>query len=359
MTPSYRIFSLTLRSVVSLRDCRVIFDTETKCLGSSFCRQVFIVLEVTLRNSHRYSRHVNHSSGFLQRLYQNTKTSRTDNHPMESSSPPSTLEIDPIPLLGPGSSASSIFATLEDAFDAFHPLESGPFTPFNTSPSILATLPREIRDMIYANLIEAGHLGLLRTSKAVCREATELLYKQGTCRLVLNFGVDNGPKKGFALKAPMAAAIQSLDVHIMVVDDSCRDLHLFNFFRGPSVRRNRCRITLQVGGYHPHGRSRKVVGAPLDLITTLIGFRTLTVDIRTLCPLLRTELLQTAKEHLRLTLGQGIWHGRTEVGGEDQYLEFYPREYWETHWEKYWERKAAALASRKSGASAVATDAIE
>ena len=60
-----------------------------------------------------------------------------------------------------------------------------------TSTSRLLSLPREIRDKIFAHLLKAGDLAILRTSKQICHEGSERLYREGVFRLSVGI---SGPR---------------------------------------------------------------------------------------------------------------------------------------------------------------------
>lgn len=53
--------------------------------------------------------------------------------------------------------------------------------------SILLAIARELRDIIYTDLITSGSVAILRVSKQVHHEAKELLYRKGRCELRLFF----------------------------------------------------------------------------------------------------------------------------------------------------------------------------
>lgn len=62
-------------------------------------------------------------------------------------------------------------------------------TTLTTSP--LLSLPREIRDNIYAWLLRAGDLAILRASKQLSHEAAERLHREGVCRMRIGFPNDS------------------------------------------------------------------------------------------------------------------------------------------------------------------------
>ena len=220
----------------------------------------------------------------------------------------------------------------EDPFDAFHPLETISIIPIQISAPTLSLLPREIRHMIYTDLIVAGDLELLRTSKAVCQEMTQLLYKRGVCRIVHD--------KAFTLKKFHAFAIQNLEICLTMGLGDYRDLNLIKKFNGSSVCRQNCHIILERDDGGTSGFSvlsggwREVPPFLLDHLRALMGFKKLTIGIRCVEARRVPRFLQSVKDELEGSLGEGIWHGRMDKDHGAQYLEFYPRGFWETQQEK-------------------------
>ena len=128
-----------------------------------------------------------------------------------------------------------MLSTLEDTFDAFHPLESEPFISFHISSPTLGTLPREIRDFVYTNLTEAGKARYPPNLKSRVPGSVRasLLYKRGTCRIVLSDSRIND----FVLIMPQATAMRDLDIRLANVGGFGRHLRLFKVFGDPSVCR--------------------------------------------------------------------------------------------------------------------------
>ena len=219
--------------------------------------------------------------------------------------------------------------TLDDPFDAFHPLESKPFIPFHISAPTLYRLPREIRDFVYADLVVAGKLNIFRTSKAVCQEATQLLYKRGICRMVFYTNVFPSGMN-FPFRKLHAGAIQNLDIQLLISSHYHRVLRVIKLFRGSSVRRQSCHIAFASGllfYFHP--------GGPLGLeqllpaLRRLTGFKLLSLKIRNPRPVFHSKLLRVVNRRLEVSLGAGVLHRKTEADQEILSLEFHPRDHWE------------------------------
>lgn len=216
-----------------------------------------------------------------------------------------------------------------------HPLEPISSVPFHISSPTLSILPREIRDLIYINLIAAGELSILRTSKALFQEASEFLYKQGTCRLLLPMKTYNS-EPDFLFNRLYAAVIQNLDIRLMMVGVCGRDLKTAQLFSGSSVCRRQCHISIVNDGTLPYASADqlKVPEALLDVLSTFTSFKTLTIRLRFVCYEHTVKLLQSFKDSLEGSIGEGIWHGRMDADHVGQYLEFHPRGYWETQQER-------------------------
>ena len=229
-------------------------------------------------------------------------------------------------------SDTELFETLENPFDAFHSLESNPFMPYHVSSPTLGLLPREIRDIIYTDLIVAGELSILRTSKAVCQEMTQLLYKHGTCHVVLDMNKSK-TERDFTLNELQASAIQNLHIRLFLVGDLDPDPHLFRMFSDSPICRQNCHITVEFCSRfsswmtypQPDLQVRPNI---LDLFRALANFKTLTVKTRYLDSKLHVKVLQTFADSLKVSLGGASWHGKAEPDCQAQYLEFHPCDYW-------------------------------
>ena len=235
-------------------------------------------------------------------------------------------------------STTELLEALEDPFDNFHPLESQRFIPYHLSAPTLCVLPREIRDIIYTDLIVAGELRILLTSKAVCQEVTQLLYKQGTCRFILDMTLPYAGQE-FALRKFHASAIQNLHIDIRKVYELViHDYHSsrpFKIFSGSSVCRQNCHINFDPRSIsmarHEWPQSWRVREL-LDDLRTLMGFKTLTIKKRSCNPRSISKVsnsLQFIKDYLEVSLGEAIWREGTKANQEVKYLEFHPRDHWE------------------------------
>lgn len=212
-------------------------------------------------------------------------------------------------------------------FQLLEPISS---VPFHISSPTLSILPREIRDMIYINLIAAGELGILRTSKALFQEASEFLYKRGTLRLLLPMNTENS-QPDFLFNRLYVAVVQNLDIRLLMTGVCGRDLVTARLFSGSGVCRRNCNIDFVNDGTLPYGSTHQlhVPQDILEMLGTFTSFKMLTIRPRFLCREHTLGLLQSFKDNLEGSIGEGIWHGRTDVDHVGQYLEFHPRDHWE------------------------------
>ena len=147
--------------------------------------------------------------------------------------------------------------------------------------------PPEIRDVVYENLIQIGHLGILRVSKLVYQEAISFMPKVASHRVDLgewtfkpwNVALVNLTRlHGQYISAPHF--IQNLDITLNIVrrTDGYVDRGIINLFSGDQIARKSCHITILYGLFGP------LLRAPEDddaykLIAKLIGFKTLTLKL--------------------------------------------------------------------------------
>ena len=76
------------------------------------------------------------------------------------------------------------------------------------------SIPRELRDMLYSELIVSGHILILRVSQQVHDETKDCLHKQGICRLQFHhrgeyFNSINPPKSSLS-------KVQNFDIKIYI-----------------------------------------------------------------------------------------------------------------------------------------------
>ena len=126
------------------------------------------------------------------------------------------------------------------------------------------SLPQELRDMIYSELIISGHVAILRVSQQVHDEAKDCLHKRGICRLEFNHcGEDldflDPPKSSLS-------NVQNFDIKIYI---NCDENYVGSLeYRRRAVQRSTpiapgsqpyvqgagsCTVTLVLGSVkHPH-----------------------------------------------------------------------------------------------------------
>ncbi|CAD6568625.1 MAG: hypothetical protein ASARMPRED_001886 [Alectoria sarmentosa] len=181
------------------------------------------------------------------------------------------------------------------------------------------------------------------SAKAVCQEVTELLYKQGTCRFILDITLPYAGKK-FALRKFHASAIQNLDIDLRKVHGimihGYHSSRFFKIFSGSCICRQNCHITFYHNNTSMNRRERpnsQRLRELLDDIGTLTGFKKLTIKKLTIKnrPSIRSnvpkvsKILQIIKDYLEVWLGEAIWREGTRANHEAGYFEFHPRDHWE------------------------------
>lgn len=142
----------------------------------------------------------------------------------------------------------------DDPFNAFHPtLSDSSVKHDNLSTCPLFTLARELRDIIYTDLIITGHVKLAQVSKAFALEFMELIWKKGICRLTTNEmkppWLTPYPKLG----KPLADTIQYLDLHLITgihkwdrgSKEYWGDSRMEKIFGDPSVPRKSCHVVIE------------------------------------------------------------------------------------------------------------------
>lgn len=215
-----------------------------------------------------------------------------------------------------------------DTFSVIQPLEPISPVPFHVSSPTLNILPREIRDMIYTNLIAAGSLTILRTSKAVFQEASHFLHKHGICRLVLPIkSINSSPD--FLLNKSHTDTIQNLDIRLAMRAVWAWDLETARLISGPSVWRRKCHVSIENNADLPYAPETylTVPEGVLDVFRSFTSFEILTIRLRFVGREQTLKLLQDLKSQLEGSLGEGFWNGRTQNDWEEQYLEFHPRDH--------------------------------
>ena len=140
----------------------------------------------------------------------------------------------------------------------------------------LLQLPRELRDKIYQHAIMAGNLEILRISKLVGEEASELLSKHAVLRVNLGFvdGADWGD-----LDPELLSSVQRVELRLSTGPGAFPfDLDVIAGFTGNQVTRESCVVILNYGkeGSAPYNVGRHRLYLQL---ARLNGFKSLVIKI--------------------------------------------------------------------------------
>lgn len=234
---------------------------------------------------------------------------------------------------------TELSAAMDDPFDVF-PLPSYTYDP--SKPCYLYTIPRELRDMVYDDVISSGNLKILRTSRKLHEEGINFLYKRRVCHLIEDF---TKYRPAINLQEPIAALIQNVDIEIVMgssMNGRCwgDTTDPILKFGGSTVLRQTCRLVfLCTEYYHPFNtkpRLEKILGQ----LRTLNGFLRVILEFHYKCPMLVGEhqplhcrqkaiSILRADKHLEKNLGPSTW--REDVDPTRQYLEFHPRAHLEAN----------------------------
>lgn len=143
----------------------------------------------------------------------------------------------------------------DNPFDAFHPTLSDSSVKHdnNLSPCPLLTLARELRDIIYTDLIISGHVKLAQTSKAFATEFMELMGKRGICRLTTNETQPQRLTPYPKLGKRLADMIQYLDLRLVTSmhkwdrghEEYSRDSRMEKILGDASVPRKSCHVFIE------------------------------------------------------------------------------------------------------------------
>lgn len=248
----------------------------------------------------------------------------------------------------------------DNPFNAFHPtLSDSSVKHDNLSTCPLFTLARELRDIIYTDLIITGHVKLAQVSKAFALEFMELIWKKGICRLTTNETkppwLTPYPKFG----KPLADTIQYLDLHLITgmhkwdrgFKEYCGDSRMGKIFGDPSVPRKSCHVFIEehLPLHVPDQQYTRNRYIPLPKETIYLrplqllgGFHTLTVKASCTIdsaerPLTREQTVRVANAYefiyIVLIVLLGGFMGDPVIRYQNlqagQSLEFHPRAYQE------------------------------
>lgn len=233
----------------------------------------------------------------------------------------------------------------DDPFDAFHPaLSDSNNTHINFSTCLLFTLPRELRNIIYADLVKFGDLNLTRVSKQFALEFTEIIWKRGICRFTADEMRPEMLNPILRLRKPLADAIQYLDLRIRIA--TCclheqyhvRDPRVLRKFNDSRVPRKSCHVLIEIQISCPDILMNPLGSTHRLPLKSLGGFEILTIEVCSkvepiLQPLYREHsesiahfqdsMYEMCDRSLRQSLGTCI--RRNENKKETRYLEFRPR----------------------------------
>ncbi|KAK3169671.1 hypothetical protein OEA41_009055 [Lepraria neglecta] len=157
--------------------------------------------------------------------------------------------------------------------------------PDSSKKARLFTLPRELRDMIYSDLVQSGQVNILRASKSLHKEATETVLKEGVCRLHLNNLTEQHTPKSH-VQEPFPSKIQNFSIRIPVseknhiVPSLC--LKPFRRLARSDVARQDCHVTFVILDCHMSLDVNRLRSLPTLLahVETLIQFKALYVKVQ-------------------------------------------------------------------------------
>ena len=237
-----------------------------------------------------------------------------------------------------------LFMTMNDPFDSFHHPNTLPLDTYDPAkPSHFFTIPRELRDVIYDDLISSGNFKILLTSKKVHDEGIGILYKRRSCHL--NIDISKYIPK-LSLQKYIAALIQNVKIEIFlkpVMDPVWRHkTAATGKFSGSTVPRQTCRVVLLFASCEEPRSGPAYIFFPhpwwcMDYLRTLTGFSRITFEVRFQGPMTAREqkvwpAWQMARfryvhDQLDYKFGPSTWHDTVEP--TCGYLEFHPREHLE------------------------------
>ena len=247
----------------------------------------------------------------------------------------------------------------DDPFDAFHPtLSDSRVTYNNLSTFPLFTLPRELRDIIYTDLLKTGQVKLAQVSKAVALDFMEIISKRGICRLEINESEFRPYPK---LRKPLADTIQYLDLHFLTAMNKrnkgySHDRRIEKIFSNSGIPRKSCYVLIENDASERPLSSLNVCyrqatlleqTKSILLLTGLGGFETMTVKMNTRMACYVEPL--TPEHAMIVAIGQDVMHWTLESSLKELFgdyittkerereslcLEFHPRAYREAQAQK-------------------------
>ena len=223
--------------------------------------------------------------------------------------------------------------------------------PDSSKKAGLFTLPRELRDMIYSDLVQSGQVNILRASKSMHEEATETVLKEGICRLHLNNLTEQHTPES-DVQEPFPSKIQNFSIRIPVSEQNhiVPSLFLKPFRRlaRSDVARQDCHVTFVILDCHMRLDVNGLRSLPILLahVETLIQFKALYVNVQVEGLIsngdprwanrgyqgMKDDLQEIVFNNIRTTLegtlGTASCHDRDS---SQRYLEFRPQTLLEAH----------------------------
>lgn len=150
------------------------------------------------------------------------------------------------------------------------------FQPSDRTVFSFLRLPRELRDAIYRHSIVDGNLGILKTSKVVNKEASELLSKYGVLRVNLGF---TSRTNWVHLELKPKSSIQHVELSLSTGPGAQPiDSDLLLGFGGKDIIRESCLVTVNYGkeGSAPYNVDRDWVYQNLQHLN---GFKKVVIKI--------------------------------------------------------------------------------
>ena len=143
----------------------------------------------------------------------------------------------------------------------------------------LIRLPREIRDLVFAEPIAAGSVDFARASKALGVETSELVAKNGICRLAIGFPRHHELHHNPNIPQRIADRIQNVYIRVnsgaILSTRPARQLALLERFQGSRVARKSCRVVFECF-FDTH---RMACSDVLEVVKTYTGFEEVAVKI--------------------------------------------------------------------------------
>ena len=262
-----------------------------------------------------------------------------------------TLQNPAIPTKSPD------LAYLQQFFQSVDALEGGAEEQKPNDPGhglgTLFKLPPELRHIIYRHVLANGDATVLRVSKRINEEASEFLFKVGTCYMTI--GIPKRPppwKPDLSIRYARQELLQyiqhvSLRVRSRIgeIEPSLGDFEFLDLFSGSSIPRKSCTVSIMIHASTkrpiPSWILRKIRNMTgFEVVAIRLGMDWIWLDVCRIGNELRSELDRRmfwaavfAKKWLTPSLGPGNVDFRRSPSFLDKKhewgLQFRPQKYWE------------------------------